>query len=65
MQFSFKYCIVPKDHKSEEVIKASAVYMHHQDIRSDSYNRMEIVAGSVQKMEGEHLKIKELHLCLL
>ena len=25
MQFSFKYCIVPKDHKSEEEIKAIAV----------------------------------------
>ena len=25
MQFSFKYCIDPKDHKSEEEIKAIAV----------------------------------------
>ena len=25
MQISFKYCIVPKDHKSEEEIKANAV----------------------------------------
>ena len=25
MQFSFDYCIVPKDHKSEEEIKAIAV----------------------------------------
>ena len=25
MQFSFKYCIVPKDQKSEEEIKAIAV----------------------------------------
>ena len=25
MQFSFEYCIDPKDHKSEEVIKAIAV----------------------------------------
>ena len=25
MQFSFKYCINPKDHKSEEEIKAIAV----------------------------------------
>ena len=25
MQFSFKYCIAPKDHKSEEEYKAIAV----------------------------------------
>ena len=40
-------------HKSEEVIKAFAVYLNCQE----SPNRMEILAGSVHKTEGDHLKI--------
>ena len=58
MQFSFEYFIVPKVHKTEEDVKASAVYLNHQDICSDSPNRMETLDGSVNKMEGDQLKIE-------
>ena len=46
MYFSFKHYIVPKVHKTEEDIKASAVYLNCQDMCSDSPNRMKKMAGS-------------------
>ena len=55
MQFSFKYCIDPKDHKSEEEIKAIEV---EGAMRSKSSNRM------LCKTEEYHLNIETLQLCL-
>ena len=58
MQFLFKHCKDPKDHKSEKVIKPFALYLNRQGMHSDSPNWMEILAGSVHKMEGNHQNIK-------
>ena len=67
MQFSFEYCIDPKDHKSEEDIKAICSYKNRQDMCSDSPNRMKKMAGSSSQEDGgrpsEDLKL--LQLCLL
>ena len=52
VQFSFKYCTEPKDHKSEEDIKASAVYLNSQDMCSDSPNRMKKMVGSSSQDGG-------------
>ena len=53
MQFSFEYCIDPKDHKSEEEIKAIAV---------EGAMRPKALTGC--KMEEYHLNIETLQLCL-
>ena len=45
VRFSFEYGIVPKDHKSEEEVKAIAVYLKCQDMCSDSHNWMKKRAG--------------------
>ena len=60
MQFSFEYCIDPKDHKSEEDIKAFAVHKNSQDMCSDCPNWMKKMAGG---RPSEDLKL--LQLCLL
>ena len=46
MYFSFEHYIVPKVYKTEEDIKASAVYLNRQDMCSDSPSRMKKMAGS-------------------
>ena len=54
MQFSFKYCIDPKYHKSEEEYEAIAVEGQSQ---SQSFNWM-------PRTEEYHLNIKTMQLCL-
>ena len=48
MQFSFEHYIVPEVHKTEEDIKASAVYLNCQDMCFDSPNRMKMAGSSSQ-----------------
>ena len=56
VKFSYKYGIVPKDHKSEEEIKAIAVYLKCQDICSDSPNWMKQMAGLSSQGRGRPSK---------
>ena len=52
LYFSFEHYIVPKDHKTEEDIKASAVYLNHEDVCSDSPSRMKKIPGSSSQDGG-------------
>ena len=53
LQLSFKYCIVPKVHKTEEDIKAIAV----EGDMGQSPNRMKKDSGSKLKTKSYHLNI--------
>ena len=52
VSFSPKYGIVPKEHKSEEEIKAIAVYLKCQDMCSDSPNCMKKMVCSSSQERG-------------
>ena len=69
MQFSFEYCIDPKDHKSEEDIKAICSLQEssrQEDMCSDSPNRTKKMAGSSSQDGGRpSADLKLLQLCLL
>ena len=66
MQFIFKHCTDPEVYKTEEDIKASAVYLNCQDMYSDSPQSMKKMAGSSsQDREGQSEDLKLLQPCLL
>ena len=52
VSFSFEYSTVPKDHKSEEEMKAIAVYLKYQDMCSDTPNWMKKKDGSSSQDRG-------------
>ena len=62
MQFSFKYCIEPKDHKSEEEWKAIAV--EGAILPKLQTDAKDLLIQSC-KREEYHLNIEKLPVCLL